>query len=98
MIVASSTSNSRALNDVSAQKCTISNLLGKHSFDQKSNNLSHEVPHSTPEVDGNNGSVQVSSCDLSSESFGNSTGRQSMITSKLQTLDGEKNEVNYVLH
>lgn len=68
----------------------MSNLLGKHSFDQKSSNLSHEVPHSTPEVDGNNGTVQVSSGELSSDPFGNSTVRQSMITSKLQILDGEK--------
>ena len=48
----------------------MTNLSGKHSLDQKSNILSREVPHSTPEVDGNNGSLQHGPAEMSNDEFG----------------------------
>ena len=90
LAIISTTSNSGSHNDVGDQKQTISNPLVRHSLDQKANTLSREVPHSTPEVDANNGTVHHLSGDCSNDQYGNSTIKHNVISSKLQILDGEK--------
>ena len=67
----------------------MSNLLTTQSLDQKINNLSHDVPHSTPEVEGNNGSINNSSSDNSHDHLESSVLNHNVIASKLQILDGE---------
>ena len=61
-----------------------------HSLDQKSNTLSRDVPHSTPEVEGNNGTIQQSTAENANDHIGSSILKQNVIASKLQILDGEK--------
>ena len=68
----------------------MSNLAGKHSLEQKSNSLAREVPHSTPEVDGNNGVLQHGAGELSNDELGHSTVKPNVIASNLQILDGER--------
>ena len=89
MVVASA-SNSTHINDVSTQKGTISNFACNQSFGQNSINLSHEVPDSTPEVDGNNGTISGLSGEILGDPFGNNTISQNMTAPKVQILDGEK--------
>ena len=67
----------------------MSNLLTTQSLDQKINNLSHDVPHSTPEVEWNNGSINNSSSDNSHDHLESSVLNHNVIASKLQILDGE---------
>ena len=67
----------------------MSNLLTTQSLDQKINNLSHDVPHSTPEVEGNNGSISHSTSDNSHDHLESSVLNHNVIASKLQILDGE---------
>ena len=66
------------------------NLLINHSLDQKINNVVREVPHSTPEVEGNNGSLHHSSAGNSNNQLESNFQKESVISSKLQILDGEK--------
>ena len=68
----------------------MSNLSGKHSLEHKPCSLSRDVPHSTPEVDGNNGSLLHGATEISNHEFGNNTIKSNVISSKLQILDGER--------
>ena len=68
----------------------MSNSLISNSLDQKINNLSRDVPHSTPEVEGSNGSINNTNSDNSYDHLESSVIKQNVIASKLQILDGEK--------
>ena len=61
-----------------------------HSLDQKLSTLSRDVPHSTPEVEGNNGSIQQSTAENANDHLESNILKQNVIASKLQILDGEK--------